>query len=175
MLKSFAQSVTMRERGKSQSYAIIWLIALSSSNPIVPHSVSYALSELWAGKVYHPLSSPFWWELEVLLNFSIGQGGGSFVAMLYLFVKFLYVCNIFVQFYLLNTFLGSDYHFWGFQVGSCLAEDLCETLVFLPSLHFKSDVQFQTFLDLMSGREWLESGVFPRVTLCDFKVDTIKS
>ncbi|CAJ0947169.1 unnamed protein product, partial [Mesorhabditis belari] len=74
--------------------------------------------------------------------FNIGKGGGSFVAMLYLFVKFLYVCNIFGQFYLLNTFLGSDYHFWGFQ----------------------------TFLDLMSGREWLESGVFPRVTLCDFKV-----
>ncbi|VDM57452.1 unnamed protein product [Angiostrongylus costaricensis] len=75
-------------------------------------------------------------------TFRFGRGLGSYVSMLYLFVKFLYLLNIFTQFYILNSFLGSEYTFWGFQ----------------------------TFRDLWNGREWLDSGVFPRVTLCDFKI-----
>ncbi|PIO65181.1 putative innexin-3, partial [Teladorsagia circumcincta] len=77
-----------------------------------------------------------------LFCFRFGRGLGSYVSMLYLFVKFLYLVNIFTQFYILNSFLGSDYTFWGFQ----------------------------TFRDLWNGREWLDSGVFPRVTMCDFKI-----
>ncbi|KAE9415383.1 hypothetical protein Angca_003690 [Angiostrongylus cantonensis] len=77
-----------------------------------------------------------------LFCFRFGRGLGSYVSMLYLFVKFLYLLNIFTQFYILNSFLGSEYTFWGFQ----------------------------TFRDLWNGREWLDSGVFPRVTLCDFKI-----
>lgn len=34
----------------------------------------------------------------------------------------------------------------------------------------KSDCLLQTLRDLWEGREWLDSGVFPRVTMCDFKV-----
>ncbi len=60
--------------------------------------------------------------------------------MLYLFVKALYVVNIIGQFFLLNGFLGSSYNLWGIQV----------------------------FNDLVHGREWQESGVFPRVTLCEY-------
>ncbi|EYB82670.1 hypothetical protein Y032_0354g3312 [Ancylostoma ceylanicum] len=77
-----------------------------------------------------------------ILCFRFGRGLGSYVSMLYLFVKFLYLVNIFTQFYILNSFLGSDYTFWGLQ----------------------------TFRDLWNGREWLDSGVFPRVTMCDFKI-----
>ncbi|KAK6765027.1 hypothetical protein RB195_025095 [Necator americanus] len=77
-----------------------------------------------------------------ILCFRFGYGLGSYVSMLYIFVKFLYLVNIFTQFYILNSFLGSDYTFWGLQ----------------------------TFRDLWNGREWLDSGVFPRVTMCDFKV-----
>ncbi|KAK5977258.1 Innexin [Trichostrongylus colubriformis] len=53
-----------------------------------------------------------------LFCFRFGRGLGSYVSMLYLFVKFLYLVNIFTQFYILNSFLGSDYTFWGFQVSS---------------------------------------------------------
>ncbi|VDK44459.1 unnamed protein product [Anisakis simplex] len=74
------------------------------------------------------------------LNF--GQSLGSYVSILYIFVKLLYVVNILTQFVILNNFLGTDYSLWGFQ----------------------------TLRDLWQGREWLDSGVFPRVTMCDFKV-----
>ncbi|PAV62527.1 hypothetical protein WR25_00154 [Diploscapter pachys] len=76
------------------------------------------------------------------LCFRFGRGLGSYMTSLYLLVKGLYVINILAQFYILNRFLGSSYSFWGIQ----------------------------TFVDLYNGREWMDSGVFPRVTLCDFKV-----
>lgn len=76
------------------------------------------------------------------LCFNFGRALGSYVATLYLFVKLLYVINIFTQFVILNNFLGTDYNLWGFQ----------------------------TMRDLWEGKEWLDSGVFPRVTMCDFKV-----
>ncbi|CAI4232571.1 unnamed protein product [Auanema sp. JU1783] len=74
--------------------------------------------------------------------FRLGSGLGSYVSMLYLMVKLFYLINIIAQFFILNKFLGSDYTFWGWE----------------------------TFTDLWNGREWMESGVFPRVTLCDFRV-----
>ncbi|PAV79958.1 hypothetical protein WR25_13009 [Diploscapter pachys] len=77
-----------------------------------------------------------------LFCFRFGRGLGSYVTLLYLLVKGLYVANILTQFYILNRFLGSSYLFWGIQ----------------------------TFVDLYNGREWMDSGVFPRVTLCDFQV-----
>ncbi|PAV82645.1 hypothetical protein WR25_10337 [Diploscapter pachys] len=77
-----------------------------------------------------------------LFCFRFGRGLGSYMTSLYLLVKGLYVINILIQFYIFNRFLGSSYTFWGIQ----------------------------TFVDLYNGREWMDSGVFPRVTLCDFKV-----
>ncbi|KHN74783.1 Innexin-3 [Toxocara canis] len=77
-----------------------------------------------------------------LLCLNFGRSLGSYVSVLYIFVKLLYVLNIFTQFVILNNFLGTDYNLWGFQ----------------------------TLRDLWEGREWLDSGVFPRVTMCDFKV-----
>ncbi|KAL3981414.1 Innexin family protein [Acanthocheilonema viteae] len=74
--------------------------------------------------------------------FNYGYSLGSYVTLLYLFMKSLFVINIFSQFMILNNFLGTSHSLWGFQI----------------------------LLDLWQGREWLDSGVFPRVTMCDFKV-----
>lgn len=42
--------------------------------------------------------------------------------------------QVFLQFYILNSFLGTNYTFWGFEI----------------------------LRDLAYGREWQESGHFPR-------------
>jgi hypothetical protein len=73
---------------------------------------------------------------------TIGKRKGIYLIALYLFTKFLYVLNVLFQFIILNEFLGPQYSFWGFGI----------------------------LQDLMNGKEWSESGHFPRVTLCDFNV-----
>lgn len=55
----------------------------------------------------------------------------------------LYVANVILQFVILNAFLGPQYTFWGAGILS----------------------------DIWNGKEWEESGHFPRVTLCDFHVN----
>lgn len=67
---------------------------------------------------------------------------GIFLTVLYLFTKLLYIANVALQFVILNAFLGPQYTFWGAGILS----------------------------DLWNGREWNESGHFPRVTMCDFNV-----
>uniref|UniRef100_A0A915BQ08 Innexin n=1 Tax=Parascaris univalens TaxID=6257 RepID=A0A915BQ08_PARUN len=67
---------------------------------------------------------------------------GTYLTVLYLFVKFVYLVQAIAQFVLLNRFLGTNYTFWGFEI----------------------------LRDLANGREWQESGHFPRVTMCDFDV-----
>jgi hypothetical protein len=54
----------------------------------------------------------------------------------------LFIANCFLQFLLLNAFLGEKHNFWGYQV----------------------------FNSLRSGQDWQHTGHFPRVTLCDFQV-----
>uniref|UniRef100_A0A914X427 Innexin n=2 Tax=Plectus sambesii TaxID=2011161 RepID=A0A914X427_9BILA len=71
-----------------------------------------------------------------------GKHNGLYVTGLYLFTKLLYVINVVVQFFILNSFLGPQYTMWGYGILN----------------------------DLANGREWQESGHFPRVTMCDFKV-----
>lgn len=70
---------------------------------------------------------------------------GNYLASLYLIVKILYIVNIIGQFFLLNSFLGTPYNFYGIQI----------------------------LKDLAAGREWTESGHFPRVTMCDFQIRTL--
>jgi hypothetical protein len=67
---------------------------------------------------------------------------GSYLNLLYLFIKFVYVIQCAFQFIILNRFLSTNYTFWGFEI----------------------------LRDLAYGREWEESGHFPRVTMCDFEV-----
>ncbi|CEF70393.1 Innexin family-containing protein [Strongyloides ratti] len=71
-----------------------------------------------------------------------GKNSGYYLVGLYCFTKFLYVINVFLQFVILNAFLGPQYTFWGYGI----------------------------LQDLINGREWEESGHFPRVTMCDFNV-----
>ncbi|KAH7701814.1 innexin unc-9 [Aphelenchoides avenae] len=60
---------------------------------------------------------------------------GSYLNLLYLLVKGVYLIQVFGQFLILNRFLGTSYTFYGIQI----------------------------LLDLAYGREWQESGHFPSV------------
>ncbi|VDK47470.1 unnamed protein product [Anisakis simplex] len=71
-----------------------------------------------------------------------GKRNGVYLVALYLFTKLLYVLNVLMQFVILNAFLGPQYTFWGAGILS----------------------------DIWNGKEWNESGHFPRVTMCDFDV-----
>jgi hypothetical protein len=76
---------------------------------------------------------------------ALSAGWGAYVTILYLFVKFLFLLNVIVQFVILNKFLGPQYTFWGYDILS----------------------------DILNGRQWQQSGHFPRVTLCDIDVRTL--
>jgi hypothetical protein len=69
----------------------------------------------------------------------------SFIVILFTFVKLLFLINSLVQIFLLNSFLGNDYHLFGFEVIN----------------------------KFIRGLDWGESKRFPRVTLCDFHIREI--
>ncbi|VDN01773.1 unnamed protein product [Thelazia callipaeda] len=67
---------------------------------------------------------------------------GRNATILYLLTKFFYLLNIVGQLVMLNHFFGGGYLHWGFQ----------------------------TVTDVIAGKEWTESTIFPRVIMCDFQV-----
>jgi hypothetical protein len=67
---------------------------------------------------------------------------GQIVVTTYLFVKALFALNALLQFFIVKWMLGNESLFWGWNV----------------------------LTDLAAGREWPETGNFPRVTMCDFAV-----
>jgi hypothetical protein len=67
---------------------------------------------------------------------------GNYLVMLYMFIKMVYIANALGQLFLLNAFLDTDYHFYGFEV----------------------------LTKMIRHENWTTSDRFPRVTLCDFKV-----
>lgn len=71
-----------------------------------------------------------------------GRRYGNYLVVLYIFVKLLYIANVIGQLFVLNAFLGTDFHMYGFDVLRALA----------------------------AGEDWTASPRFPRVTMCDFKV-----
>jgi hypothetical protein len=71
-----------------------------------------------------------------VLCFRLGRSLGSYVSMLYLFIKLLYLLNVFGQFVLLNNFIGRGYTMWGWTA----------------------------LTSLWSGEGWTDSPVFPRVS-----------
>ena len=76
-----------------------------------------------------------------------GNRYGNYLITLYLSVKVLYFANVVAQLFLLNAFLDTDYHLYGFDV----------------------------IRDLVFGNEWIESSTFPRVTYCQFKIRAMGS
>ncbi|KAF7262324.1 hypothetical protein EG68_00414 [Paragonimus skrjabini miyazakii] len=70
-----------------------------------------------------------------------GGHQGNFLVRLHSVVKLLYLCNVIGQVYLLEYYTGVQYNFYGIRV----------------------------LYDLARGRQWEESGHFPRVTFCDFE------
>jgi hypothetical protein len=71
-----------------------------------------------------------------------GNRYGNYLVALYMSVKVLYFCNLICQLFLLNGFLGTDYHLYGFEI----------------------------IKDLITGQQWSASRRFPRITLCDFVI-----
>ncbi len=80
----------------------------------------------------------FWYRLTFWRHRHLS----SFIVLLFTFVKFLFLINSLVQIFLLNAFLGNEYHLFGFEV-----------------IH-----------KFVRGLDWGESKRFPRVTLCDFHI-----
>lgn len=67
----------------------------------------------------------------------------SFVTSMYLMTKFCYLLNVLAQLIIMNSFLETNrYSLYGFGA----------------------------LLDLLNGTTWEQSGIFPRVSLCDFEV-----
>ncbi|CAH8447493.1 unnamed protein product [Schistosoma margrebowiei] len=66
---------------------------------------------------------------------------GNFLVRLYMLVKLIYLSNVIGQIFLLEYYTGVEYNFYGIRV----------------------------LYDLARGRQWEESGHFPRVTFCDFE------
>uniref|UniRef100_A0A914X2A5 Innexin n=1 Tax=Plectus sambesii TaxID=2011161 RepID=A0A914X2A5_9BILA len=68
------------------------------------------------------------------------SSGTSSASVMYLFIKLCYLTNVVVQFFLINQIIGSNHAFWGWEMLG----------------------------DVYKGRTTVDSGWFPRVTLCDF-------
>ena len=71
-----------------------------------------------------------------------GNRYGNYLITLYLATKVLYFVNVISQLFLMNAFLGTNYHLYGFEV----------------------------IRDLVLGVDWSASRRFPRVTLCHFSI-----
>ncbi|CEF64863.1 Innexin family-containing protein [Strongyloides ratti] len=87
-------------------------------------------------------------EYEVQNNYFFNQCS-RFTSIRLIYITTIHICinffnslNIIFQFLFLNNFLGSKYTMWGYEV----------------------------IKDLVHGKEWEDSPIFPRVTLCDFQV-----
>lgn len=75
---------------------------------------------------------------------TFGRHRGNYLVTLYLLVKLLYIANAVGQLFMLNALLGASYHTYGVDVINAI----------------------------VNGTDWTSSPMFPRVTLCDFRVRT---
>ena len=55
-----------------------------------------------------------------------GRNYGNYLAMSYMFVKILYIINTVGQLFMLNVFLGTDYHMFGLHVIQSLLKGIFE-------------------------------------------------
>lgn len=70
---------------------------------------------------------------------------GTFLSTLYLFVKLIYVLEVAGNFFILQAFLDEPLHFYGITMVK----------------------------NLINWQNWQETGLFPRMTLCDFSIRRI--
>ena len=71
-----------------------------------------------------------------------GRKTGNYLTVCYLAMKIFYIANVLGQLFILNEFLGKDYHMYGID--------------FIQKI--------------MRGAEWADASRFPRVTMCDFHI-----
>ena len=83
-------------------------------------------------------------KLSKKTNLVCGKRDGNYFMTSAMFVKFLYVINAFMQFFILNNFLGKEFGLFGFEVFNRLVNDNADDIKTSPR--------------------------FPRVTLCDFQI-----
>lgn len=67
---------------------------------------------------------------------------GNYLVLTYLIVKLVYMGNVVGQIVMMNKFLGTDYHMYGFRV----------------------------LQQMVRGESWSTSDRFPRITLCDIQI-----
>ena len=77
---------------------------------------------------------------QALNRLLCGKRTGSFIVLLYVFTKMLYLANAIGQFFILEKFLSSDIHAYGWKV----------------------------FTSIIAGGDWPEAEVFPKSTMCIF-------
>lgn len=91
----------------------------------------------------------FWARIKKTLSkrcfFICGRVYGNYLTMVYLLVKLMYIGNAIGQLFMLNVFLGTNYHLFGVTVVTAL----------------------------LRGEDWRPTDRFPRVTLCDFRVRSL--
>lgn len=101
-----------------------------------------------AGSKFSQCCAAFWSHTKIALStmcFWTGKRLGNYLVVLYMFVKTLWLTNAISQLFLLNRFIGNDYHAFGIEIIEML----------------------------LTGQEWNELRHFPRVTYCDFKIREI--
>ena len=82
---------------------------------------------------------------EIIARYCFLIGGkrqGNYLAVAYLVCKLLYLFNAVGQLFLLDQFMGLNYHVFGMQV----------------------------VMRMIRGQDWSELDRFPRITLCNFKI-----
>lgn len=81
-------------------------------------------------------------SLEKYCCWMCNQMKGSYLVMVYLLIKIMYLVNAIGQLFLLNLFLGQEYQLFGIEI----------------------------LYRLFSGRDWSSNVIFPKVTLCSFEI-----
>jgi len=71
-----------------------------------------------------------------------GRKSGNYLTLTYLLTKAIYITNLISQLFMLDAFLGKEYHLYGIDVIKAL----------------------------ISGKDFREAERFPRVTMCDFQI-----
>ena len=107
---------------------------------------------------YDPLTKRF----SITKKLPIGKQHGNYLYFIYLFVKILYIINIFAQLFLMNAFFGFRYHSYGM--------DFLRKF-FKGDDYSRMDLAFpRYFISLYKFFYLIDFDVYFRVTFCDFKI-----